>query len=216
MTAFIGIMSELIQTHVLTITWGGLINQLTLVFATYIFALGIGAAFTPQKSDPLIKFFYLQLGLSLLGLISPTLLLYLNYHLSSSVSIVLSYFLVAVIGFVSGFELPLLYQLKINQDKGSDQAFEKLMAFDYLGMALGGFLFSNFFLQFLGFWNSVFINSILNAAIGILSLIYFNKEITTKNNLAKYSIGLFILGFGILSLFFEGRITELTRGWIVQ
>lgn len=215
-TAFVSLMSELIQTHVLTITWGGLITQLTLVFATYIFALGVGAAFTPQKSHPLNNFINLQLSLSLLGFVSPFFLLYVNYNFSNVFSIIFSYLLVALIGFISGFELPLLYEIRQRAVPNATETFEKLMAYDYLGMALASFLFSGLFLHFFGFWNSVFINSILNASIGILASMAFNRNMSFKTYFPKIALGVMLICLGVISLLLENQIAETTRGWIVK
>jgi predicted membrane-bound spermidine synthase len=215
-TAFVSLMAELIQTHVLTITWGGMITQLTLVFATYIFSLGLGAAFTPLKNHPLNNFANLQLVLSFLGYISPFFLLYVNYHFSNTFSIIASYVFVALIGFLSGFELPLLFEIRHRESPAIQETFENLMAYDYLGMALGSLLFSMLFLNLFGFWNSVFLNSTLNASIGVLILVASNKKMNIRAHWLRLTSGLILICLGIMSILFENQIAEMTRAWIVN
>jgi spermidine synthase len=182
-SSFASLTTELLQTHVLTIVWGGLITQLTLVFATYVFSLGMGALVYRENPIPETYFAWLQLLLALAGLITPVILLYAAYFLSPSLAATLAYTLVGIVGFLSGFELPLLNEIQ-EQNQFPGRAFENILFFDYLGMAIGSVIFSVILIRYLGFWKSLCLNGYLNIGLGIfVSLIFWRKISRSKRNL---------------------------------
>lgn len=214
LASFASLTTELLQTHILTIVWGGLITQLTLVFATYVFSLGLGALIYKENSNPEYYFVGLQLILALLGMITPILLLYAAYFFPPGGAAVVAYALVALVGFFSGFELPLLNEIQ-EQNQFPGRAFEKILFFDYLGMAVGCVMFSVVLIRDLGFWKSLCFNCYLNIGLGLAVCVLFRKRIQPSKRRAYAILSLLMLGLNTLFAFHLDWIQKIATDWIM-
>jgi predicted membrane-bound spermidine synthase len=211
--SFASLTTELLQTHILTIIWGGLITQLTLVFATYIFSLGLGALVYKKTEFPEASFLQIQILLCIGGLLTPFVLLYTNYFLSSTLARVVSYLLIFFVGFVSGFEIPLLNDIS-EKNKIYTLSFENIMSLDYLGMSVACFLFSIFLIRQLGFWHSLMLNVGLSLVSMVAILGMFRKNLTPRDWWIFIPAALFIFAVVLLAFFKTDAIRQITTGWI--
>ncbi len=213
LTAFSSLISELLQTHILTIAWGGLVFQLTLVFATYVSALGLGSFLHRSRPSPENRLIRLQLFLAISGFATPFILLYSSYFLPSWMSLIISYSFIFWVGLLSGFELPLLNDISETNSKFFIP-FEKLMSFDYLGMGFACLAFSTILIRVLGFWNTLFLNVSLNIFLGLCFLVLFRTRISRKSfwiNAIVITICAALNGWAVLQ---TEMIRKITTEWI--
>lgn len=155
------ILYEYCLSHVMAILYGGVISHYILTIGFFIFFLGIGALFFDKclKGKSQFKLYRLELLLSLLGYIIVISPFFFDSTLPA-ISRYLSWSLICLIAFLSGIELPALLHISKNK--------LNTLAFDYLGMCLGGVLFTLFFLPQIGILNTSFIIATINLLIAHL------------------------------------------------
>ena len=211
--SFASLTTELLQTHILTIIWGGLITQLTLVFATYIFSLGMGALVYKKSKHPEASFIKIQILLGTCSLSTPFILLYTNYFLSSPVAHVISYALIFLVGFFSGFEIPLLNDI-FEKNRVYAFSFENIMTLDYLGMAVACFLFSIYLIRQLGFWGSLFFNVAISLTSILVIFALFRQSIPKRQFRMLVPTAALLLIVVAAGFAKTEEITRLTTAWI--
>ncbi len=198
--AFCSLFYELIYAQILSVCIGGTKTQYLTIIALFTFALGMGTiAFgrTKLRYDIRKTFFIIECLLTLLGGLGPFLITWILQPGSAPglmpLKIFLSYFIVFVIGFLSGFEIPCLFSLA-GGGKG------KILGMDYLGMLAASILFPLFFLPKLG----TAPGALVIAACNAYALIWLRSE-TPKLPVTLILTGT-VTGFII---FFLGNIAEL-------
>ncbi len=148
--SFCSFFYELVYAQVLSVCLGGTKMQYLTIIALFTFALGMGSiVFGRVKLRyPIRKtFFLIECLLTTLGSTGPFLITWLlqpgGMEGTLGLKISLSYFIVFLIGFLSGFEIPCLFAMG-KDNKG------KILAMDYIGMLTASILFPLLFLPKIG------------------------------------------------------------------
>lgn len=166
LTAFTGIIYEFSLAQILASIYGGTAYFYNLTIGLFTLTLGLGAFgynFFEQKFRRRDLFIFLQLSLSIIGILSPLFLLEIK-----NLSLFLSYIPIIVIGLITGLELPLLMA---ERDSNSSQ----IIAADYVGMFIGATLFATLLLPQWGVFQTIFLASFINTASGILFWFYLKE-----------------------------------------
>jgi spermidine synthase len=193
--AFCSLFYELVYAEVLSVCIGGTKIQYITTIALFTCALGFGSIsfsrFSPKER--LRKtFFTVELLLMILGAIGPFVITWLlqpgGLPALALPKLLLSYGVIFVIGFLSGFELPSLFAMKENAEG-------KILAMDYLGMLVASVSFPLFFLPVFGAGASTMLVALSNGA----ALIWLRSERPEKNFTIFYS--LILVAFMALVMF---------------
>jgi spermidine synthase len=188
--AFCSLFYELVYAQVLSVCLGGTKNQYLTIISLFTCALGLGSIIqgkVKNKYSLQKTFFWIEVSLTLLGSLGPFLITWLlNPEISpliGTMSVGLSYLIVFLIGFLSGFEIPSLFAML-------EGAQGKILAFDYLGMLFASVLFPFLFLPHLGTAPSV----LLIAGANVLGVIWLRSETPNpKVSLLLYALTLVYL-----------------------
>lgn len=177
--AFCSLTYELILAQVLAATLGGTLLRFCTVVGLFSLTLGLGALFFGRKERALqarLKIlFYVELGLAAIGLLGPLIIVALDpYRSDMSLAWILEgffYLPVIAIGFLSGYELPLLLSLCRNR---RDEL--QTLASDYLGMFAGSLMVPFVIYPFGGPFVGSMWMGILNILAAGLVLPYLRRE----------------------------------------
>lgn len=187
-----GLVNEYILSTTATIILGSSIEQFSFIIATMMLMMGVGAFFQKKVgNDHLIeKFVGLEITLALLGSFAP-LATYAAYTGLEEHFGVVQYFFVSAIGFLIGFEIPMVvrinerFQAKIKNNVGS------VLFADYVGSFLGALLWIHWLLPRFPFTESSFLIAGMNFAVALIALMYFMRHGWVKYG--KSCLGLMVL-----------------------
>ncbi len=161
--AFCSLFYELVYAHILSVCVGGTKTQYLLIISLFTCALGIGSLLQHKLAERFTLrrlFFAVELSLTVLGSLGPFLIAWVlqvepEPAALTTAKLALSYFLVFLIGLLSGFEIPCLFAL-------APEAHGKVLGFDYAGMLAASILFPFLFLPVLGTASSTLVIAALN------------------------------------------------------
>lgn len=187
------ILYELLLAQTLSSTMGNTILRYNLTVGLYMASLGVGALlFSRIKiSNDVKTLIDLEILLSIVGALSPFIILIFEKNSSSLLSgipslynlsvYLFNHFLIIVIGFLSGIELPLLMQIGTKIEEKFDL---KVLVFDYAGTIIGIILFPNYLLPHFGIFSLAIMIAFFNCLIALFFAITYNdlkrKLITTS------------------------------------
>jgi spermidine synthase len=162
-TGFCSMIYELAMAQFLAALMGNVMGRFATTLGVYVFGLGLGSIlFEPknEKQDGLL-FFKAEVALFLVGLASPFLLIGLHRIAGTNPSIVLygAHLLIFAIGFLSGFELPILASLIGRGETSSDA---NALSADYIGMFLASVVFPLLLFPYVGLGAALWIATLLN------------------------------------------------------
>lgn len=162
--AFCSLFYELVYAEVLSVCLGGTKLQYISTIALFTCALGLGSiTFGKLSEDRNLRkiFFHIELLLLLIGGCGPFLITWLlqpgGISVLAPIKLAGTYGIIFIIGFLSGFELPLLFALKKDSEG-------KILAMDYLGMLVATISFPLFFLPVLGTASSTLLIALANGS----------------------------------------------------
>lgn len=197
------ILYELLLAQSLATTMGNTALRYNITIGLYIAAMGVGALLYKKiiKRDIFEEFIKVELLLSLVGGISPVAVLIFDYVFYKIASVtemsffswwlqwplfMLNHFLIILIGFLSGLELPLLIEIgkKIGSKNGGS-----VLGFDYLGTLVGAIFFPIVILPALHIFTIGYVVSALNLFVALFAIIKFKiKKRSYKINLTIFFI----------------------------
>jgi spermidine synthase len=126
----------MVFTDLFSILIGSQVRQFNIIVSLFTFTLGLGALVFDKVKErfPTRKILItIELSLIFCGLVGPIFLMAsIPYQTPASLK-VSSYLIATIIGFLSGFELPILFNLYKN-------SYGKILSFDYVGMIMGTIL----------------------------------------------------------------------------
>lgn len=160
--AFCSLSYEFILIKLMSLIQGGRITHYNLIVSLFTFSLGLGALASSKVQDSLKGLIKVEFLLALIGFLSPVILL-------SFQTLTIAMLLASLIGFLSGFEVPLLMELKKDSDS-------KILAFDYFGMFLASLLIPLLFFKKIGLVPTSFSISLLNLVLAISLLRSENRK----------------------------------------
>jgi S-adenosylmethionine/arginine decarboxylase-like enzyme len=191
MIAMGSILYELLLAQSLSTTMGNTALRYNVTIGIYIAAMGFGALFYSRlikEKDLIFDFIKIEILLSVVGGFSPVLVLFfdfamgtmahkfgINFH-SSIIQIpifIFNHFLILLIGFISGLELPLLINIG---KKISKKTNNQVLAFDYFGTLIGAILFPLLLLPSFNLFLLGFIVSFLNIFVSAIVSIRLQKQ----------------------------------------
>jgi spermidine synthase len=183
------IVYELLLAQSLAAVMGNTVLRYNLTIATYIAALGFGfICYRKFKVQSLaVRLVKVELWLACIGALSPFFVLLIDKfsHVLASATgfdfyglviqsfiYIMCYGLIVLVGFLSGFELPLLMDI----GEESESSSIKVLAADYGGSVLGVVLFPVLLLPMLGVFGIGLLTGLLNAIAALLVLRFYVKH----------------------------------------
>lgn len=179
--AMCSLLYELLLAQTLSTIMGDTTLRYSITIGLYIAAMGLGAM-TYEKLRPKDKekgLITIELILATVGGLSPILVLAFDsifqklslngtlpyYSTLSQICLwTFNHMMIAIIGVISGWELPLL--MEIGEEKLSGLG-GKVLAFDYLGSLLGAVLFPILLVPFFNLFHLGFIVAFLNLLVAL-------------------------------------------------
>ena len=172
--AFCSIVYELILAQGLAAFLENTVLRYSVTIGLYMFAMGMGSMFISEKSlkDPVLSLLKTEIGLAFLGATSIIFLHIVDAVWPSRLFFLLcAHFLMIAIGYLTGFEIPLLLAWKENGIQSSEF---RVVGVNYFGAFCGTLAFAFLFYRFLGLLPSALIVGSLNALVGVL--LFLRKE----------------------------------------
>jgi len=202
--AAVSIIYELLIAQTISLFLGNTVIWYSLIIGVYLGALGVGAILYDRflkKRSAWISLLWVEIFLSIVGgvavlTINAASVLFNYFTLEGPlwVGVVLfaasSLFVTTAVGFLSGFELPLLIRLGARESKHTKPT-NKILASDYIGTLAGATLFPLLLLPHLSVITIGFLAALVNMAIVIGILIYLLRE---KKKIRARAILGFIIG----------------------
>ena len=193
------IIYELTLAQTLAAILGGTLTQYSITIGLYMASLGAGAFFfdSIKPNNHQKTFIQVELLMTFLGITSIFIMIFLfkNNQLFPSnlqnLTIYLVYLPVLIIGFISGYEIPLLFSI----GKDIQLAENRILSADYVGMFIGTVVFPLFLLKSVGTLGSALVAALINGIIACYQIIK-----SPKIDKAFMTILIFNL-FAILYLF---------------
>jgi spermidine synthase len=226
--AFCSIIYELLLANTLALVTGNYIWWQSLTIGVYIGGLGLGAYFSDRLKDTYRNLLNIEIGLALMGAISVVYVYFfhtsykvldnvLSYasdynaaaHFQNILMAKIIFFIVVqlltlAIGFLSGFEIPLMMRFANLRMGNTDENEYKIFGINYIGTLIGSIVFAYVLLPKL----DVIKTSAVVAFINLLVCFYF--LFTYMRSKVKQYLPL-LLGalVVIVSIFmYESRITQ--------
>ncbi|MFC1742779.1 hypothetical protein ACFL35_02210 [Candidatus Riflebacteria bacterium] len=181
--AFCSMVYELLLAQTMAATLGNTILRYNTTIGLYLASLGIGSLIYPYGKNSfeilISRLFATEIILSISGGIVPALSVLFDYHFQTSPGIIFlcNHLLVLWIGFLSGFELPLLMDLADRCRAGLSR---RILSFDYLGTLLGAISFPLFLFPSFGIFLTAAITGFINLLSAFFIYFYFNTEKSKK------------------------------------
>ncbi|NTV30332.1 MAG: hypothetical protein HGA80_09650, partial [Candidatus Omnitrophica bacterium] len=196
--ALASIAYELILAQTLSAFLSNTVLRYCVTIGLYMFFMGVGAFFVERKLEraPAATLWLTEAGLTLLGASAVPFLFAVDaLHLGAWPLLIAAHVLICLIGFLTGFELPLALELASGRRDGRPGR-NTLFAADYLGAFAGTAIFALLFYPRLGLVASAWAVSLLNALAALVLALSW-KETPGKGRIAVWaSAGLILLTLG--------------------
>ncbi len=182
-TGACGLVSEYILSTVSTYMLGNSIEQFSIVIALMMFMMGFaGWVQRFVKDDGLIeKFIYLEIGLAILGGFAP-LIIYAAFGFVHDHFMLIHYSMVAAIGFLIGFEIPLLLRINEAYSINLGTNMSRILSADYVGSFVGALVWSFYLLKRFPLTEISFIMAMFNFFVATITFFYFMKHKIIKKS----------------------------------
>jgi len=204
------IIYELLISTTSSYFLGNSVKQFSLIIGFYMAFMGLGAYFSKWIQERLVYHFVLiELLLGLIGAFSvPLCYVYILYADFTGFNIFV-FFLISIIGILTGLEVPLLTRI-LETDYNLKDNISNILSFDYLGALIATIAFPFFLLPFVGVFKSSLFFGLLNIIAGIVTFLFFRKEIAlpkAKKNLMALAIfslvGIILFSIGATRSFMD-------------
>ncbi len=177
-----GLVNEYVLATLTTYILGNSIEQFSIVIASMMLMMGVsGFVQTKMSDDNLIdKFITLEAIMAIICAFAP-LAIYWAYANLTDHFIFVHYFFVLFVGFLIGFEIPLVMRI-IEQNKVSLKTNLSLVyAMDYIGAFVGAILWVKFLLKNYPITEISFIVAGFNLLIAFITVIYLLRSKLIKH-----------------------------------
>jgi len=169
-----GLVNEYVLATITTYILGNSIEQFSIVIASMMLMMGISGFVQSRMSDNnlIYKFIGVEVVMALLGGFAPLAIYgafaYFEYNFA-----VVHYFFVLSVGFLIGFEIPIVMRI-INQHKINLKTNLAIVyAMDYVGAFVGAMIWVKVLLKFYPLTEISFIVAGFNFAIALITVTYF-------------------------------------------
>lgn len=182
--AFCSIVYELVLAQTLSAFLENTVLRYSVTIGLYMFSMGLGATMAEGKilKNACLALLKVEILLTVIGGFAVVCLYLVDMSGVPRFAFSLAaHFLIVVIGILTGFEIPLLIEIK-----GHSSA-NKIIGVDYAGAFFGTVFFAFFFYPRLGLIPTTFFIGLLNAAAGLMLW-------TQKGHDCEKTRGLFKIG----------------------
>ncbi len=192
-----GLVTEYVLSTVSTYILGNSIEQFSIIIALMLLMMGLASWVQKFVSDNHLieKFILVEILLAILGGFAP-IALYFSYGILEDHFLLVQYFFVLSIGFLIGFEIPLILRINETFTKTLRANVAVISAADYIGSFFGAWIWIKILLKNFPLTEIGFILAIVNFSVAVITCLYFMKHGLIKYK--KISIILFILIFALL------------------
>lgn len=193
LVSFCTIIYELVYAQLLTVIFGGTVLRYSITIGLFLFCLGIGSFLYNylEHYDKKKFFVFVEIGLSVVGFFGIVFIICLNSYfafLPHLLRVILSNIPIAVIGILSGLDLPLLSYFA--GEKSS--AYSQVLGVDYFGSLVGTIVYSLVLYPHQGLIFSSAIVAITNLFVALLLFVFLYRK---KNILLTVLFSFLILVF---------------------
>ncbi|MDP7647932.1 MAG: hypothetical protein QGH82_07690, partial [Candidatus Woesearchaeota archaeon] len=172
--SFCSLFYEVALAQTLSIIFGDTVTQYSITIGLYLFFLGMGSFLSERHKKSKTTLAWVEILLAFLSITGVLVLLYyqgditrlklVDMHISRGwyyfVSVIV-YLPVAIIGLLSGMEIPLL-------ERASKLKIANVLGVDYIGSLVAAVSFPLLLLPYLGLLKSVLLASSLNAIVAAI------------------------------------------------
>jgi len=177
-----GLVNQYVLATLTTYILGNSIEQFSIVIASMMLMMGVSAIVQTKMSDKYLidKFITLEATMAIFCAFAP-LAIYWAYASFTDHFLLIHYFFVLTIGFLIGFEIPLVMRI-IEQNKVSLKTNLSLVyAMDYIGAFVGAILWVKFLLKNYPITEISFIVAGFNLLIAFITVIYLLRSKLIKH-----------------------------------
>ena len=200
--AFCSIAYELLLAQSLAAFLDNTVLRYSITIGLYMFSMGLGSLAVGRlcKKGPFLSLLKIEGFLTIVGGLCLVWLHFLDIlGLPRIVFAFFAHVLIIVIGFLTGFETPLIMDMISGKKKDRENV---VLAFDYLGALTGTLVFAFIFYPVMGLMPAAFLTGALNALAGILFLTrkkqIIGDAVFNFKKALGFQIGLVVLMLGIL------------------
>ncbi len=201
--AFCSLFYEFAFAQVLAVSIGGTKIQYLIVISLFTFSLGMGSLVYGKikpRAETRKILLWVEIGLTFVGLLGPFALTWILrpgvFPGGSAMPQALAYFTVILVGFLSGFEIPCMFDLSPSRNG-------RILAADYVGMLAASIAFPLFFLPVFGTASSVMIVALFNCTVFLWLRSIEGRHWETMIGLVA------IFSSMILTIIFRAELNEL-------
>ncbi len=206
------IVYELLISTASSYFLGNSVKQFSLIIGFYMAFMGIGAYFAKWIKHKLIYHFILiEIILGLLGAFSVPLCYFYFWLADYEGFNVFVFFMISLIGTLTGLEVPLLTRVLENDYDLSDNI-SNILAFDYLGALVATIAFPFFLVPVVGIFKSSLFFGLLNISIGVITYFFFKNEIEVSK-LRKRLLFMISIAFMSLIIFSIATSASFMQRW---
>jgi len=193
-TGACGLVTEYILATVSSYLLGSMIEQFSVIIALMMVMMGISTWIQKYvKYEKQIETFILvEVAIALLGGFAP-LILYGAFSVLDTHFPLVQYFLVVSIGFLVGFEIPLVLRINEQYSKSLKANIAAVVSFDYIGAFLGAIVWAYILLRHFALTEISFIVAGLNFSIAITAFALFARRKMVRNPV-RYMIIILLTG----------------------
>ena len=198
--AFCSIVYELLLGQSLAAFMGNTVLRYSVTIGLYMMSMGIGALLAEGRfiKQPVITLLQVEIGLTITGGFSVLLLLLLStFNLPDLLFSGLAHLLIIIIGILTGFEIPLLIELRNLEQHDKELS---VLGVDYLGAFFGTIVFAFLFYPAIGLIKSAFMVAFINAFVGVCLLSQWQKVHAQQRSRFHKLLGLQAILFVVLIL----------------
>jgi spermidine synthase len=196
-TGFCGLVSEFLLSTVSSYILGNSIEQFSIIIALMMAMMGLAGALQRFAPDRRLveQFIAVEILLALLGGFAP-IAIYAGYGLLENHFLLVLYFFAGAIGFLIGFELPLVLRINASLGRLLPSNLAVILSLDYVGGFVGALVWTRFLLRELPLTEISFVIAGLNFAIASATFLYFTWPQASERGARRLPL----LGLGAIAV----------------
>lgn len=158
------------------------VKQYTLTISLFLTGMGIGASLSERVLKQLIlSFIYIELAIALIGGFSSFAMFGMTAYSPPGSEALFLYTITFLVGALTGVELPILIRKANEIGVALNRSTARVLFSDYAGGLIGGLLFVYWLRPNLGMVKSAFFVGCINAAVALLVIWLFRRELKRIN-----------------------------------
>ena len=172
-----GLVNEYVLATITTYILGNSIEQFSIVIASMMLMMGVSGFVQSKMSDRFLlqKFIGVEVLMALLGAFAPLAIYAAFGYMNEHFTLVLFFFILSI-GFLIGFEIPLVMRIIDAQNIQLKTNLTIVYAMDYIGAFVGAIIWVKFLLLNFPLTEISFIVAGFNFFIAAIAILYFLKQ----------------------------------------